>query len=116
MADDIDPQPGNSPVNSSAPEAIAIRVLQLEDVATDAELVRRRLLADGLDVVCRVVADETGFRHALVDFAPQIVLSDFSLRGFDGLAALEIAREVAPRTPFVFVSGTIGEERAIEAL
>jgi diguanylate cyclase (GGDEF)-like protein/PAS domain S-box-containing protein len=116
MANDTDPKFGRSAETGSAPEAFAIRVLQLEDVPTDAELVRRRLVADGLDVVCRVVADEAGFRHALVEFAPQIVLSDFSLRGFDGLAALEIARELAPRTPFVFVSGTIGEERAIEAL
>ena len=96
--------------------AAAIRVLQLEDNPVDAELIVRRLKADGLDVLCRVVADELGFRHALADFAPQIILSDFSLRGFDGLSALEIARAMAPTTPFIFVSGTIGEERAIEAL
>jgi diguanylate cyclase (GGDEF)-like protein/PAS domain S-box-containing protein len=94
----------------------AVRVLQLEDNLLDAELIMRRLKADGLEVLCRVVADELGFRHALADFAPQIILSDFSLRGFDGLSALEIARAMAPTTPFIFVSGTIGEERAIEAL
>jgi diguanylate cyclase (GGDEF)-like protein/PAS domain S-box-containing protein len=116
MANDTDPQSSSTAGTGPLPEASPIRVLQLEDVATDAELIRRRLVADGLDVQCRVVADEAGFRHALVEFAPHIVLSDFSLRGFDGLAALEIAREVATRTPFVFVSGTIGEERAIEAL
>jgi diguanylate cyclase (GGDEF)-like protein/PAS domain S-box-containing protein len=98
------------------PPAPAIRVLQLEDNPVDAELVLRRLKADGLDVLPRVVADELGFRHAFGDFAPQIILSDFSLRGFDGLSALEIARAMAPATPFIFVSGTIGEERAIEAL
>jgi diguanylate cyclase (GGDEF)-like protein/PAS domain S-box-containing protein len=91
-------------------------VLQLEDNAVDAEVVLRRLQADGLEVLSRVVADELGFRHAFGDFAPQIILSDFSLRGFDGLSALEIARAMAPTTPFIFVSGTIGEERAIEAL
>jgi diguanylate cyclase (GGDEF)-like protein/PAS domain S-box-containing protein len=104
---------GASKPNLAAP---AIRVLQLEDNAVDAELVLRRLKADGLDVLARVVADELGFRHAFGDFAPQVVLSDFSLRGFDGLSALEIARAMAPSTPFIFVSGTIGEERAIEAL
>lgn len=88
----------------------------LEDNPADAELIVRRLKADDLDALCRVVADELGFRHALADFAPQIILSDFSLRGFDGLSALEIARAMAPNTPFIFVSGTIGEERAIEAL
>jgi diguanylate cyclase (GGDEF)-like protein/PAS domain S-box-containing protein len=99
--------------SSAAP---GIRALQLEDNPADAELIMRRLAADGLDVLCRVVADEIGFRHALADFAPQVILSDFSLRGFDGLTALEIARAMAPTTPFIFVSGTIGEERAIEAL
>ncbi len=117
MANDSDRQLGERA--GSAPPAgaaFAIRVLQVEDDAVDAELIQRRLKADGMDVVCRVVADETKLRHALVEFSPQIILSDFSLRGFDGLAALEIAHTLAPRTPFVFVSGTIGEERAIEAL
>jgi diguanylate cyclase (GGDEF)-like protein/PAS domain S-box-containing protein len=94
----------------------SIRVLQLEDNPVDAELVSRHLAEDGLDVVCRVVADELAFRRALSDFAPQVVLSDFSLPGFDGLSALRIAAAEAPTTPFIFVSGTIGEERAIEAL
>jgi len=98
------------------PSPGAIRVLQLEDNSVDAELVLRRLEADGLATLPRVVEDEIGFRHALADFAPQVILSDFSLRGFDGLSALEIARAMAPMTPFIFVSGTIGEERAIEAL
>jgi diguanylate cyclase (GGDEF)-like protein/PAS domain S-box-containing protein len=113
MAEDTQQQDANAAVNSAVP---AIRVLQLEDNAVDAELVFRRLKADGLEVLSRVVADELGFRHAFGDFAPHIILSDFSLRGFDGLSALEIARAMAPLTPFIFVSGTIGEERAIEAL
>jgi diguanylate cyclase (GGDEF)-like protein/PAS domain S-box-containing protein len=96
--------------------AQAIRVLQLEDNVVDAELISRQLADGGFNAVCRVVATELEFRRALVDFAPQVVLSDFSLRGFDGLSAMEIARALAPTTPFIFVSGTIGEERAIEAL
>jgi diguanylate cyclase (GGDEF)-like protein/PAS domain S-box-containing protein len=96
--------------------AQAIRVLQLEDSAVDAELVRRQLDEGGLNVTYHLAATELEFRRALVDCAPQVVLSDFSLRGFDGLSALEIARTLAPMTPFIFVSGTIGEERAIEAL
>src|SRR5688572_4530844 len=115
MAEDLVKQVDSTGASKSL-VAPAIRVLQLEDNPVDAELVFRRLKADGLDVLARVVADELGFRHAFGDFAPQIVLSDFSLRGFDGLSALEIARAMAPATPFIFVSGTIGEERAIEAL
>ena len=59
---------------------------------------------------------EDALREALEDFAPTIVLSDFSLPQFDGLSALQIVREHTPDMPFIFVSGTIGEERAIEAL
>jgi CheY-like chemotaxis protein len=57
-----------------------------------------------------------GLRDALRDFQPNVILSDFSLPQFNGLAALAVARELAPNLPFIFVSGTIGEERAIEVL
>src|SRR3712207_8462078 len=49
-------------------------------------------------------------------FRSDVILSDFSMPGFDGMAELAIARDVCPDTPFIFVSGTIGEEYAIRAL
>jgi diguanylate cyclase (GGDEF)-like protein len=55
-------------------------------------------------------------REALATFMPQAIVSDFSMPQFDGLAALRLARDVAPDLPFIFLSGTIGEERAIEAM
>jgi diguanylate cyclase (GGDEF)-like protein/PAS domain S-box-containing protein len=94
----------------------SIRILQLEDNRAEAELIRSQLVEDGLDVACRTVATEIQFRRALTELAPHLILSDFSLPGFDGLSALAIARSEAPDVPFIFVSGTIGEERAIEAL
>src|SRR5690242_4191829 len=63
-----------------------------------------------------MVADEPQFRAALKQFRPHLILSDFSLPAFDGLTALKIATTEAPDVPFIFLSGTIGEERAIEAL
>lgn len=93
-----------------------IRVLLLEDNAADVELVLRQLRRDDVDVASRTATDEYGFRQALAEFSPQLILSDFSLPTFDGLSALRIARQVAPSVPFIFVSGTIGEERAIDAL
>jgi diguanylate cyclase (GGDEF)-like protein/PAS domain S-box-containing protein len=96
--------------------APTIRVLLTEDVASDAELEVRELKRAGLRVHHRVVESEQSFTRALQEFAPDIILSDFSMPGFDGMAALAIARELAPDTPFIFVSGTIGEEYAIRAL
>ena len=82
----------------------------------EAELAVRHLSSGGISCVPRTVADERQFRAALKLFRPHVILSDFTLPAFDGLAALDIAREEAPDVPFIFLSGTIGEERAIEAL
>ncbi len=93
-----------------------IRVLIVEDMEVEAELTRRQLLASGIAHVMQRVDTEESMRAALGAFNPTIILSDFTLPTFDGLSALAIARECAPEIPFLFVSGTIGEERAIEAL
>jgi diguanylate cyclase (GGDEF)-like protein/PAS domain S-box-containing protein len=100
----------------SANDVQSIRILHLEDNSVEAELIRAQLSEDGFEAVFKTVTTEIQFRAALSDFAPQVILSDFSLPGFDGLSALVIARSQAPDVPFLFVSGTIGEERAIEAL
>lgn len=93
-----------------------LKVLIVEDVATDAELALRELERRGVACIARRVETEDDFRRQLDEFAPDIILCDFSLPQFDGMTALLIAREKRPDTPFVFVSGTIGEERAIECL
>jgi len=95
---------------------VRVRVLIVEDVATDAELALRRLRADGLDCESVRVETEADFRAALRKHTTDIILSDFSLPQFDGLSALTIAATEAPHIPFIFLSGTIGEERAIEAM
>ena len=82
----------------------------------DAELVLRQLARSGIRCVHHRVDNERTFRSALRRFRPHIILSDFTLPGFDGLTALDIALLEAPDVPFIFVSGTIGEERAIEAV
>src|SRR5688500_13291765 len=98
------------------PATPTVRVLLAEDVAADAELELRELKRAGLGVVHRLVDTEQSFGRALREFAPDVILSDFSMPGFDGMAALAIARDQCPDTPFIFVSGTIGEEYAIRAL
>lgn len=99
-----------------ARERNPLRVLLVEDVAAEAELAVRCLTSGGIACTPCTAVDERQFRAALRRFRPQIILSDFTLPAFDGLAALEIARAEAPDIPFIFLSGTIGEERAIEAL
>ncbi|HTP63662.1 MAG TPA: EAL domain-containing protein [Burkholderiales bacterium] len=98
----------------SLPEQI--RVLVVEDVATDAELEVRELRRAGMSVVHRLADTEQAFRKELDQFAPHIIISDFSMPHFDGMSALALARELRPEIPFLFVSGTIGEEYAIRAL
>ncbi|HVI24876.1 MAG TPA: EAL domain-containing protein [Xanthomonadaceae bacterium] len=93
-----------------------LRVLLIEDSAPDAELVLRALRELGRPLEHRRVSSEASLHDALAHFGPQVVLSDFSMPGFNGLAALEIVRENSPDVPFLFVSGTIGEELAIQAL
>jgi diguanylate cyclase (GGDEF)-like protein/PAS domain S-box-containing protein len=96
--------------------APTIRVLLAEDVTADADLEIRELKRAGLRVTPRIVDRHDDFVAALREFMPHVILSDFSMPGFDGMEALALARELSPDTPFVFVSGTIGEEYAIRAL
>ena len=91
-------------------------VLMVEDSIPDAELAIWRLTQGGFRCRYRVVTCEEEFVKALEERTPSFILSDFSLPGFDGMTALALASRVAPDVPFLFLSGTIGEERAIEAL
>jgi diguanylate cyclase (GGDEF)-like protein/PAS domain S-box-containing protein len=94
----------------------ALRVLISEDQPADAELEVRELKRAGMRVMHRVVDTEGAFREALREFQPELIISDFSMPHFDGMWALSLARELAPDTPFIFVSGSIGEDYAIRAL
>jgi diguanylate cyclase (GGDEF)-like protein len=97
-------------------ELSGVNMLFVEDSADDVELALRSLKADGIKPLWQRVQSEHDLRQALGGPQPDAILSDFSMPGFDGLHALRIARELTPEIPFIFVSGTIGEERAIEAI
>ena len=98
------------------PTDAPLHILMLEDVATDAELIQRELDREDFDFEAQRVTTEDAFEQALTAFAPDIILADYSLPSFDGMAALERVQEERPHVPVVFVSGAIGEERAIETL
>jgi PAS domain S-box-containing protein len=93
-----------------------LRILILEDVPTDAELMEDELKESGMTFISKRVAARTAFINAINGFCPDIILSDYSLPSFDGQSALKIAMEKCHDTPFIFVSGALGEEMAIELL
>jgi PAS domain S-box-containing protein len=93
-----------------------LRILHLEDDPMDAELVLMALSAEGLDCEVQVVSRRDEFDTALERGGIDLILADFALPSFDGMSALAMVRERRPDLPFVFVSGKLGEEAAIESL
>jgi diguanylate cyclase (GGDEF)-like protein/PAS domain S-box-containing protein len=96
----------------------ALKILFVEDSPDDVELALRCLRKEGMDVDWKRVDNATDLVLALEDSSwyPEIILSDYSMPSFSGKAALEICRRVVPEIPFIFLSGTIGEELAIESI
>jgi PAS domain S-box-containing protein len=94
----------------------ALRILILEDLPSDAELMVYELRHARIAHSFRRVADREHFVASLEEDCPDIILSDFNLPGFDGLEALALAQANCPGTPFIFVSGAMGEEVAIDAM
>ena len=94
----------------------SLRILSLEDDAHAVELIEAALESDG--IACELVHVETeqAFVTALRREVFDVILADYALPGFDGLTALSLARTHAPEVPFIFVSGKLGEEVAIESL
>ena len=93
-----------------------LRVLLLEDDVRDAEVVRATLKGEGIASELTRVETEQDFVAALERGGFDLILVDYTLPSFDGLSALKIAQRHLPDVPFIFVSGTLGEDAAIEAL
>jgi signal transduction histidine kinase len=93
-----------------------VRILHLEDDAADAELAASLLESDGLACAPIRVASREEFVARLDKGGFDLIITDFSLPGFDGHSALSLAREKCPHIPCIFVSGVAGEETAIAAL
>lgn len=96
--------------------ATPTRILYLEDSAADGELVQALLEEGGAACVLTRVESQGEFIAALESGGFDLILSDNSLPSYDGLSALAHAKERCPDLPFIFVSGTLGEEAAIESL
>ena len=93
-----------------------IKILIVEDVELDAELTEYELKRANIGYVSKRVEEKQDFKRELKEFKPDLILADHSLPHFDGVSALEICRIMAPDIPFIFVSGKIGEDFAVEML
>lgn len=101
---------------SKLPAGKTPRILCLEDDPSDRELLEMTLANEGINCEFVHVNTRRDFETALAQNTFNLIISDFTLPAYDGLSALATARKVQSETPFIFVSGTIGEERAIESL
>src|SRR5690348_17139790 len=88
----------------------------VEDEAHDATLVEHTLKDGGFEFSFKWVDTECGFVKELEQFKPSLILSDHGLPAFDGFTALALAQKKAPDVPFIFVTGSLGEEMTIQAL
>lgn len=93
-----------------------MNILHLEDNRRDAELIQHLLRTEWPDARVTTVTNREDYLSALDVSEPDLILSDFKLPGFSGRDALSSARERRPETPFIFVSGTIGEDAAVESV
>ena len=97
-------------------EGIELKVLVLEDSPIDFELIQEQLAGAGYILDVAHVENEAGFTSSLRENSYDIILSDFNLPGFDAFGALQASNEIRPEIPFICISGSIGEETAIELL
>ena len=93
-----------------------LNILILEDNSSDADLLCRELEKSELSFVAEIVQTKTEFEHCLVNFNPDLILSDYSLPSFDAVSAFRIKQVEHSHIPFIIVSGVIGEENAVELI
>ena len=93
-----------------------IKVLILEDIPVDAELVEREFKKTLKNYSLLVTDNEKGFIDALKNYKPDLILSDYSLPQFDGMEAIKLTKEISPLIPVIIVTGSINEEIAVECM
>lgn len=102
--------------NNSDPQSNPLRVLILEDVPADAELMKVELSKTEIEFVSKWVAKKEDFERELEDFSPDIVLSDYTMPQFNGMEALEFVKSRYSTIPLIIVTGSLNEETAVECM
>jgi PAS domain S-box-containing protein len=93
-----------------------LRVLHLEDSPRDADVIRHKLDAEGVSCDITLVSTKHGFEATLAQQPFDLILSDYNLPGYNGLAALAYAQHARPDVPVILISGTVAEEEAVRCL
>ena len=93
-----------------------LRLLQIEDSESDADMILRLLMQAGFEVFSQRVEDAEGLRHALEDPSWDVIVADYHLPGFDAPGALRILQECGQDIPCIVVSGKMGEDTAVEMM
>ncbi|MBK7132768.1 MAG: response regulator [Bacteroidales bacterium] len=94
----------------------SIKILFLEDVLADAEMIWTELSRSKVNFSKKLVENKEEYISALKSFEPDLIISDYSLPQFDGMTALLLKNEMAPEVPFILVTGSINEEIAVELM
>ena len=94
----------------------SIRILLVEDLPADAEMNKREINKVVPNCIFKQVETRKDFLHALDNFKPDVIVSDFSMPQFDGLSALKLAQEKSDITPFILCTGSINEDTAVECM
>ncbi len=108
--------PGIPKRTDSPPSKLKLRILMLEDDVLDRELIRSRLENENIECEMIFATGRRDFEAALGEGGFHLILSDYALPQFDGLSALRLVRQKEPDLPFILISGTLGEEQAVECL
>jgi len=93
-----------------------IKILIAEHDKNDLQILEHELIKGGINHVSRIIQTEEDFTEAIIHFVPDIILSDYTFPSFDGPTAFKIREQLAPLTPFILVSGTVGEETVVELI
>ena len=93
-----------------------IKILFVEDVMTDAEIIWREISRDKIIFEKRHVENQKDYIDALISYKPDLIISDFMLPQFDGMTALKLKNDLSPLVPFILVTGSVNEEIAVECM
>lgn len=93
-----------------------LHLVFVEDTLVDYELAVKILLAEGLDVETKIIEDEAAFRASLMEFRPDIIIADYYMPSFNGMAALQIAKNFDPLLPVIITTGSRNEETAVNCI